>query len=1268
MSQNNAYSTKAVPSLQKLYLSGQNYSNVTTSAMTYDQVIVDFMSLSNPTTDGNGYIFAENYLGSPFVLFNNSGNDLISSGLTVYDGNGVQQTTNTDFIKSNTRMTLDIKLASADSHGSIFFLKPYTETNPVEGYIYDIKMYYAKTLVAHYDFTSGSAKDQSGNGNDATVVGGTWMADSATPTDIYAPYNITSPTISNLTSNSFKVSWTRSKSNDIAKYNIYQGNTLIGTVYSPTVSYTISGLTYSTSYNFNVTSVDTSNNESAGFPFMVTTAQRTDAIPPVTSGMVFNADFTNRKGAIYNTVNDTVNNVLSTLPNSFGNQTGYYPSISLYNNISYGWVDNNGIKLIGNIVNSTNSSVHSYTKSSSLSSMDVSQGLTIETGYYLTSNNYQLLHNITGTGGMEAQLTTSAYTISLTYVSTGMEVDTLTINHAATSSGTVTVSLNGTTYQVTTITSGDTPSAVASKIAAVTFTGWNVSASNNVVTFTKTTSGTNKTPSYSAGSTGASGTMTVTATGGNTGAVKTYSLSDTGSGTNIMSNIVNGNTRHFADTLNHTGELNHFVTRLHSNGIVDIMINEYILSGKIPDFSSWNNWFSVNDIYWGGWKDNTLSYARIYNRSITDAEMKQNYDFQMSNQPFVGVSIIPSSVTLSPGDTQTLIVQANPSYFSSKLTNTFASENNGVVTVDSNGVLTGVADGETNIQVISKYNGQTFNNLVNVTVGTQQVSTPTPSRNLSGIAIARQKNSIELGENYACMAYTLPYDTFYDNVLIWSTSDPAICTVTEGVLEGKAPGTATITVQDSSQQFSQNFIVTVNPVVSTTITTAQTYNVTLSNYGIYGNNTNSTATTNGIINALNYASSNGYKKIVFPKATYLITPAISSSPTNGVIKLPSNMIIDFSGSTINIERSSYTSTGYTMFLMDQVENTQLINTNVYGEADSATIQTSVEGCISLIIRDAFKSGLNSCTFSKSPGFNVATGTTQVKAGTTYVYPPYTDFVAGNISDTGADDNTTIEYHFRTSAYYDISGLGRYFLLGYTNGYMGYPYLRSRLYSIYFYDSNKKFVTCLKYCRQFYNYDMPSGVKYARLVIYQETAPTSGDSDFNRAVAFLKTMGMPRDCFITNSTFENNFSTGVAMTGGQNWLIKGNYFSGNNGRMPGCDMDWEDGWETAVGDIVRENMFNSTLSISTASSQLIHIFNNKFNNSYIHMWNRTTAWYVYNNTFNGKGGGTWNISLGTQEDSYFDRNTLEGGISYNTTQDLYNPGANYSVHFNGNNTI
>ncbi len=47
----------------------------------------------------------------------------------------------------------------------------------VKGKIFRIKIYNGVTLVAHYDMSTGTVQDQSGNGKHATLYGGTWLDD-----------------------------------------------------------------------------------------------------------------------------------------------------------------------------------------------------------------------------------------------------------------------------------------------------------------------------------------------------------------------------------------------------------------------------------------------------------------------------------------------------------------------------------------------------------------------------------------------------------------------------------------------------------------------------------------------------------------------------------------------------------------------------------------------------------------------------------------------------------------------------------------------------------------------------------------------------------------------------------------------------------------------------------------------------------------------------------------------------------------------------------
>jgi hypothetical protein len=92
------------------------------------------------------------------------------------------------------------------------------------------------------------------------------------------------------------------------------------------------------------------------------------------------------------------------------------------------------------------------------------------------------------------------------------EVIKLTISAAAAAAGNISLTLNGSPYTIA-VTAGMTTSAIATKIATGTYTGYTVSAATNVVTFTAIDNPVPTTPSYSPDTTGANGTIAVTTVG-----------------------------------------------------------------------------------------------------------------------------------------------------------------------------------------------------------------------------------------------------------------------------------------------------------------------------------------------------------------------------------------------------------------------------------------------------------------------------------------------------------------------------------------------------------------------------------------------------------------------------------------------------------------------------------------------------------------------------------------------------------------------------------
>jgi len=101
----------------------------------------------------------------------------------------------------------------------------------------------------------------------------------ATPVDTTAPDNVTNLTASNVTATSLTLSWTASASNDCVGYDVYRGTTQIGSVAGAT--YNVTGLTQNTQYTFTVKAKDAAGNIASGTAVTVTTAESSDATPPV---------------------------------------------------------------------------------------------------------------------------------------------------------------------------------------------------------------------------------------------------------------------------------------------------------------------------------------------------------------------------------------------------------------------------------------------------------------------------------------------------------------------------------------------------------------------------------------------------------------------------------------------------------------------------------------------------------------------------------------------------------------------------------------------------------------------------------------------------------------------------------------------------------------------------------------------------------------------------------------------------------------------------
>lgn len=107
------------------------------------------------------------------LRLNNS--NVLNDSLT-YFVNGVQGGRNQPTVPNNERVIIECRMSGTGTDNPNVFIS-YGGVDRVKGNIYRISFYNGDSLVADYDASTGTMDDQSGNGNHATLSGGTWLDD-----------------------------------------------------------------------------------------------------------------------------------------------------------------------------------------------------------------------------------------------------------------------------------------------------------------------------------------------------------------------------------------------------------------------------------------------------------------------------------------------------------------------------------------------------------------------------------------------------------------------------------------------------------------------------------------------------------------------------------------------------------------------------------------------------------------------------------------------------------------------------------------------------------------------------------------------------------------------------------------------------------------------------------------------------------------------------------------------------------------------------------
>lgn len=593
-----------------------------------------------------------------------------------------------------------------------------------------------------------------------------------------------------------------------------------------------------------------------------------------------------------------------------------------------------------------------------------------------------------------------------------------------------------------------------------------------------------------------------------------------------------------------------------------------------------------------------------------------------------------SEITLEPQDSLALLYQVVPERWSA-LAPSFTSSNTSVAVV-TNDKVTAVADGSTTITGSVRLHGNTSEDTASVDVVGLSYNL-TSARAATGIVIARSTAEIEVGEDYSCQAYVLsavtedhPYSYGYpdDNLVLWESSAPSVCRVKNGVLTGVATGTATITAYNLTKTVSQSFLV--NVVAASELAYTSQEVLTLQESDV--TTTDTETTTTSIQTILADAHDDGYKKVVFPA-----NQEYTVSPVYGSIVIPTQMIVDFNGSIIQIEESAMTQTGYAMFQIGDCEQSEIRNVTIYGER-TVMSGTGSSACRSVRISGAsVRAGLRNCTISYSPGFNVSFGNTNMQRAGLRL----SSIEPGGIDDQGQD--VALDYSYRGNTYISLASIGDKFGLGNMQGYGGYVYMSARMYDIFFYDSNHTFLSCLKNCVQYYRYPKPANAAYCRITYRYGSAPTSGDPDFN-SIAHVYSMDMPERCFLKNCRLEENYSTAITPNGGDSTLIDSCYFKNNGYRDPASHIDWEDGRQNNKGHILRDCYFEGGGSVTLIGADGTAIHNNIFKNCSLRNGSEVQNSRIWLNQFLGNKTAT----ITTKTDMVFSQNHGFDNAAYTIT--------------------
>ncbi len=403
------------------------------------------------------------------------------------------------------------------------------------------------------------------------------------------------------------------------------------------------------------------------------------------------------------------------------------------------------------------------------------------------------------------------------------------------------------------------------------------------------------------------------------------------------------------------------------------------------------------------------------------------------------------------------------------------------------------------------------------------------------------------------------------------------------------------------------------------------YTIDLKAFNISVDGTNPESTAKGINAALQYAKKNGFNRIVFPKGTYMV-------PENDPIVIDlKNTVIDFNGATVTIRPNGLEK--YSIIEVVQgAENIRLTNGTVRGdrnEHDYKTIKGTHEGGAGLHMIGGKEIEIDHMTFLDCTGDGVCAsslGTRTRKELLERIFfriYPKKHLESGTFNEKG--EKAPSPEKTRTAQPIDMSRFENEFEIGYLAGYQGFPFVLGRVFQIYFYDKDGRFLEKRK-CLQYRKISRPDNAKFLNLEFNQPEVtdkPFHSGASANSWVLSINNFLPPVDVHFHHNRMSGSRRLGLALCGGQRWILENSEFTGNGGTPPAYGVDLEDGWELVYDIVFRNNIFRDNAGgglVVCAGSELL-FERNLFESTPKHpsrvvLYGRAYNYFFVNNTIKG----------------------------------------------------